>query len=403
MGKKVSLNINYTFNTNNTDQDTRSYERVNGKYDSLNLLYSNHYRFINTSHRGGFAFNYVSKKITAKLGLAVQDLALKQTNMFKDSSFARNFTNFFPTANMRWKFSSSGNININYSGNTQQPSLMQLQPILNNNDPLNIVIGNPDLRPAFNHSVYFNMSDYKVLTKRSIWGYGSFNITQNAFSNKSVVDAQGRRTMQTVNVDGNYSYYTGFSFSKEVRFLKIEASIDPRISGSRNVSFVNGLENTTKSIRPGIQVGVRKNVEKKYDLDFSYSANFNHSSSSINTGAITEYWTQGVDVYFDYKFKHGWSMNSNYSYNYRQKLSPTDKSNNAMVWNASVEKKLFKKSDITAILTLNDILNQRIGFSRDITSNYVTENTYTTIQRYALFSLRWKFNKNRKNTDGDDD
>ncbi len=402
LGKKISLNLNYTFNSNNTEQDTRSFEKQNGKYDSLNLLFSNHFRFINTSHRGGFAVNYITKKITAKAGLAVQDLALKQTNMYKDSSFARNFTNFFPTANIRWKFSSSGNINLSYSGNTQQPSLLQLQPIQNNNDPLNIVVGNPDLKPAFNHNIYFNMSDFKILTNRSIWGYGNINIIQNAFSNKSVVDNQGKRTTQSVNVQGNYSYYTGFSFSRQLKFIKLDLSIDPRISGSRNSSFVNGLENITNSIRPSVGIGLRKHIEKKMSIDVSYNAGFNHSSSSINTGVITEYWTQSVDFYFDYKFKKGWNFNTNISYNYRQKLSAADKNNVTTVWNANIEKKIFKKQDITAILTINDILNQRIGFNRDITSNYVSENTYTTVQRYAMLSLRWKFNKNRKPSEYED-
>ena len=75
---------------------------------------------------------------------------------------------------------------------------------------------------------------------------------------------------------------------------------------------------------------------------------------------------------------------------------------NAVIWDVSIEKKIFKKQDITAIVTVNDILNQQIGFRRDISSNYVTENTYTTVQRYALFSLRWKFNKNRKPSEDDE-
>lgn len=402
LSKKMSLNFNYTFNTINNLQDTRSYEKVNGKYDSLNLLFSNQYRFINTSHRGGFAWNYVSKKITAKLGLALQGLALQQTNIVKDSSYARNFTNYFPTANIRWKYSSSGSFYLNYSGSTQQPSLMALQPILNNNDPLNLALGNPDLRPAFVHDIYFNLSDFKVLTNRNLWGYGGITFTENAFSNKSSVDSLGRRVTQTVNVNGNYNYRTGFSISRQVKFMKLELSFDPRISGGRNVSFVNGRENITQSIRPSAGIRVRKWIEKKMSLYLEYGAGFNHSTSSINPQAITEYWTQNVDIYFDYKFKHGWSFNTNYSYNYRQKLSPTDRSNNAMIWNASIEKKLFKKTDITAILSMNDILNQRIGFNRDISSNYVSENTYTTIQRYTLLSLRWKFNKNRKTSEYDD-
>jgi hypothetical protein len=398
-GKKMSLNLNYTFNSVNTEQDTRSYEKLNGKYDSLNLLFSNHFRFINASHRAGFAFNYITKSITARAGLAIQDLSLKQTNMYKDSSFARNFTNFFPTANIRWKFSGSGSMSVNYNGNTQQPSLMQLQPILNNTDPLNIVEGNPNLRPAFNHNIYFNVSDYKTLANKGLWIYGSVGFTENAFSNRSIVDNLGRRTTQTVNVNGNYRYNLGVDISRQIKFLKLEVGFEPGLGGNRNVSFVNGTENITESFRITPAIYVRKYIEKKMNLYLTLNATYNHSRSSINTGAVTKYWTRSIELYFDYKFRNDWNINTNYDYDYRQKLSPGDRNNNAMIWNISLEKKILKKQDITAIFTVNDILNQRIGFNRDLNSNYVTENTYTTVQRYAMLSLRWKFNKNRKNSD----
>lgn len=399
ISKKLSLNINYTYNSSNSEQDTRSYEKRNGKYDSLNFLYSNHYRFINRSQRVGAGFNYITRKITAKIGLAIQDLSLKQTNIYKDSSYARNFTNFFPNANMRWKFSTSGSLYLNYNGSTQQPSLMQIQPILNNNDPLNLVLGNPDLKPAFNHNLYINVGDSKVLTGRNIWGYGSVTFTQNAFSSKSVVDALGRRSTQTVNVNGNYNFYSGLSYSRKIKFMNLDVSFDPRFSGSRYLSFVNGLQNITKSytVTPGISI--RRYIEKKMSVYLSYRPDFSHAESSINSGIVTEYWTQSVNMYANYHFKSGWDITNNISGNYRQKLSPSDKNNNALIWDISVEKKIFKKQGITAILSVNDLLNQRIGFNRNIASNYITENTYTTVQRYALFSLRWKFNKNRKADD----
>lgn len=401
LSKKLSLNLNYTFNTSNSDQDTRSYEKENGKYDSLNPLYSNHFKYVNTSNRFGFSFNYTTKKLTARAGLAVQDLALKQTNIYKDSSYARNFTNFFPTAQIRLKFSSSGSANLFYSGFSQQPSLMNLQPILNNNDPLNQVIGNPNLVPSFSHNFNINLSDFKVLTNRSIWGYGNIMFTENAFSNRSVLDNQGRRISQTVNVNGNYNYNLGFMISKQVHFQKIQLGFNPNINGGQTKNFLNGTENITKRISIIPEISLRKSIEKKMSTEISYAVAFNHSTSSINSGAITEYWIQTTSFSFDYKFKKGLSFNSNIDYNYRQKLSPTDRNNNALIWNATVEKTISKKSGLTAIVTLNDILNQRIGFSRDLSSNYITESTYTTIQRYAMFSLRWKFNKNRKTSEED--
>ena len=399
LSKKLSLNINYTFNTSNTEQNIQSYEKENGKYDSLNLLYSNHYKYSNTSNRFGFSFNYTTKKITAKAGLAIQNLSLKQTNIYKDSSYARVFTNFFPTAQIRWKFTSSGSINLYYTGYSQQPSLMNLQPILNNNDPLNQVIGNPNLIPAFNHNFNLNLSDFKVLTNRSIWGYGNFTFMENAFSNRSVLDNQGRRISQTVNVNGNYNYNLGLNISRQIKFQKIEIGFNPRINGGQTKNFLNGNENITKRISFTPELSLRKSIEKKMSVEISYAYGFNHSTSSINTGAITDYWTKNLSFNFDYKFKKGLSFSSNVDYDYRQKLSPTDRNTNAFIWNASVEKTISKKSGITAIVTLNDILNQRIGFNRDISSNYITESTYTTVQRYAMFSIRWKFNKNRKSSD----
>jgi hypothetical protein len=222
---------------------------------------------------------------------------------------------------------------------------------------------------------------------------------ENAFSNRSVLDNQGRRISQTVNVNGNYNYNLGLNISRQIKFQKIEIGFNPRINGGQTKNFLNGNENITKRISFTPELSLRKSIEKKMSVEISYAYGFNHSTSSINTGAITDYWTQNLSFNFDYKFKKGLSFSSNVDYDYRQKLSPTDRNTNALIWNASVEKTISKKSGITAIVTLNDILNQRIGFNRDISSNYITESTYTTVQRYALFSIRWKFNKNRKSSD----
>lgn len=401
ISKKVSLNLNYALNTNNSEQDTRSYEKNNGKYDSLNLLYSNHYKFINTSNRGGFVFNLNTKKINARAGLAVQNVNLKQTNIYTDSSLKRNFVNFFPTASFRLKYSSSGSIGINYDGRTSQPSLTQLQPISNNTDPLNIVIGNPDLKPSFSHNINFNFGDFKVLTNRNIYGYGNINIVQNAFSNKDVVDSLGRRINQTVNVDGNYNGNVGFSYSKKIKGIDITLGLRPNLGINRNVNFVNGLQNISKSYNTSISFSINKEKEKKYDYYVTYSPTFNHSESSINTGAVTKYWNHRLYGELNYKIIKGLNFNTNVDANFRQKLSANDNSTNATVWNASIEKKLFKKKDIVAIVSVNDILNQRIGFNRNISSNFISENTYTTVQRYFLLSFRWKFTKNRKVNDDD--
>jgi hypothetical protein len=403
ISKKMSVNINYTYDNGRNEQDTRSYDRTSaGKYDSLNQLFSNHYLFTSQSHREGITWNYAGKKLTLRAAMGVQQLRLDQNNLNKDSAWGRSFTNLFPNAMIRWKYSGSGNLYLSYYGNTQQPALQQLQPVLNNNDPLNLVTGNPDLRPAFNHSFSLNYSDYKVLSKRSIWGYSSFNFTEHAFANRSVVDSLGRRTTQTVNVEGNFRYYNSIGFSKTIKLLALELGIRLRMDGSRNTSFVNGLKNITNQYSIGPQFSIGKYIEKKLSVDLNFGAQYNNSVSSINKQQVTSYWVYNADNYFDYRFKKGWSLNTNLSWNFRQKFSASDKDFVQTIWNASLEKKISKKKDITGILTVNDILNQRQGFRRDLTSNYITESRNTTVQRYIMFSVRWKFSKNRKPSEDDE-
>jgi hypothetical protein len=241
-----------------------------------------------------------------------------------------------------------------------------------------------------------------VLSKRNIWGYSSFNFTEHAFANRSVVDSLGRRTTQTVNVEGNFRYYNSIGISKTIKFLALDLGVRLRVDGSRNTSFVNGLKNITNQYSIGPQFSIGKYVEKKFSLDLNFGGQYSHSVSSINKDQATSYWTYNADNYFDYRFKKGWSLNTNLSYNFRQKFSASDKDFVQTIWNASIEKKLSKKKDITGILTVNDILNQRQGFSRDLTSNYITERRNTTVQRYIMLSLRWKFSKNRKSSEDDE-
>jgi hypothetical protein len=362
-------------------------------------LYSNHFKYDYYSHRGGISWNYIYKKITLRAGLGVQELSMKQTNLYKDSSYARNFVNYFPSANFSWRFAQTGAFYLSYNGNTQQPSLSQLQPILNNIDPLNITIGNPDLKPAFNHNFNFGMYHFKVISKRNINFWGGVNINQNAFSNKTVVDKLGKRTNQTVNVDGNYNYYMGFNIGKEIKFMKLSVNFSPRMNGGQNKGFINGLENTTRYFTITPQINIGRFADKKFDVNLSYGPMYNQSTSSFNTSIVTEYWSQNIGLNLHYFMLKNWVFATDIDANYRKKLSPADNGIHTFVWNASIERKIIPKKDISLIASINDILNQRVGFQPNITSNFISQNTYTTVQRYALLSLRWKFNKNRKSSD----
>ena len=87
-----------------------------------------------------------------------------------------DFTNFFPKANLTYKFNENNHFSIIYNGNTKQPSIRQVQPVPSNLNPLNIIVGNPLLKPEFDHIVNFNFNSFNLSSEQGIFLYGSFSI-----------------------------------------------------------------------------------------------------------------------------------------------------------------------------------------------------------------------------------
>jgi hypothetical protein len=393
VGKLGIVEVNYGYTQNNSREERLSYDKIGEKYEALNPLFSNDFRFETQIQRTGAGYRFNGKKVQYGFGGDVAFTNWQQDDLFRDTVRNYAFTNFFPRANIVYKFDQYSSLRLNYNGNTRAPSANQLQPVADNNDPLNIRVGNPALVQSFNHRISLNFNSYKVLKSRGIWMSLWFNPTANDFSTRDVVDAFGRRISQTVNVDGNYNFggYIGYNFKWNKPDIQVDFSLDPTLN--RMTNFINGNENKTESRNIGFSAGLRKFKEKKYSIYLGQSVYNNFSKSSIRPELTTQFWTTRTNFDFNYELPKGLIFTTDLNYNWRETTDVFANNNNAFLWNASVEKKIMKKEDIRLGFRINDILNQNIGFQRNINSNFISERTYDVITRYWLLTLHWNFNK----------
>ena len=396
VGKNGIVELSYGYNAADSREERLSFDKVNEKYDSLNEVFSNDFKFKNIVNRTGAGYRFNGKKLQFGFGGDVAFTDWQQQDLFRDTTRYYSFTNFFPRANIMYKLGQYSSVRINYNGSTRAPSANQLQPVADNNDPLNIRIGNPNLVQSFNQNFNLNFNQWKPLSSKGMWMGVWFNPTANAFSTRNVVDEFGRRVSQTVNVDGNYTLggYMGYNFIWKKPQIHVNFNLNP--SFSRMTNFINGLENQTVSRNIGFEAGLHKFKEKKYSLSLNQGINFNYSESSIRPEINTQYLTTRSDVDINLFLPKDFMLQTRVEYNWRQKTDVFDQNNNAFIWNASLEKKLFKKQDMRLGFRMNDILNQNIGFRRNISSNFVSERTYNVIQRYWLVTLHWNFNKGQQ-------
>ncbi|HSZ87207.1 MAG TPA: TonB-dependent receptor, partial [Puia sp.] len=200
-----SLLFNYGVIVNNSSADKLSYNKSQtGKYDSLDNIYSSDYSFNMFTQKGGLAYSLTKKKLRFGIGSNVGYSDFKQNDLFADTTGKRSFVNWYPHANFSYDLATQNSIYISYNGSTVQPTLQQIQPIQNNTDPLNIIVGNAGLKPAFQNNIRMQYYFFKALTNNNLFTNFNYGFTQNAISTNSYVDSLGRKITQSINVSGNY-------------------------------------------------------------------------------------------------------------------------------------------------------------------------------------------------------
>ena len=328
--------------------------------------------------------------------------AFHQTNKFTDSSVTRKFVNWYPQANMSYQFTQQRRLYLYYNGATDQPDINQIQPVLTNNDPLNITIGNPSLKPAFQNNLRVGFFDYKVLKDRGINLGFNTAFAENSISSRSYVDSFGRTINQYINLNGDRSFGVNIDYSFKLKKLDMNINASTDINSNRYVNIVNNLFNVTQSNDYTFRMGFYKDKEKKYSLSLNPSATYTTSKSSIQqtnkhiTGRLML--IQSVQIYFLKKFQ----INTDCDFNLKQKTSVFDNNTNVVFWNAWIGRTFIKKDALLIKITGHDLLNQNTGFNRTVSSNFISQNTYTTIKRYFLLSVVWNFNKAGTKAPGND-
>lgn len=393
LSKKSFLEFNYSYYNNNSTQKRSSFNKdLTGKYSFLVDSLSNDFQYIYNTNSGGINYLYNDKKLNFSIGGNIANTAFEQTDLVKDTTRKYNYFNLAPRANFTYKFSQYSGLRFNYNGNTQQPTIDQLQPLTNNNDPLNVVIGNPSLKQEFRNSLNLSYNNYKVLSERYIYLGTYFTFTNNDISSTYTIDAFGKRTTQYINVNGNYNVQIYGNYGFKIPKTKLNVYVYPRASFSHNSNFVNGQKNVTKGNNYSSSFGLRYFKEEKYNFNLSFGPTYSQSHSSISAVASTDYWTYDYSldgsIYPIKKLEIGTDID----YNFRQKLNAFDKNNEVIVWNAFIEKKFLKKDALTLRASINDILNQNKGYDRNIQPNAIVERHYLTFQRYGLITLTWNFN-----------
>lgn len=391
---KIFLTTNASSNLNNNTSSNLSYDK-DGDRQIFNDTFSSSYKFRVWTNSAGANLRFKYDNYSFSFGGNVGVADFLQSDLLTNNEYKYQYTNFFPRASFEIGKSHASNFRFNYNGATQQPTISQIQPLRNNNNPLNIQLGNPDLKQQFSHNFSLNFGKYQIMKERYFYGYMGLTLIDDALSTEQVINPAGVSTFRTINIDGNLNTYGYYGYSFKVKPLKTNISIDANYNISKNNNILNYVKTKTTNYSYGVRL--RANYNKDTTIDFSYSINptYNTNTSDQNSNVKTNFYSIRQNADMSYLLPNGIIIGTDIDWYIREKMDPNDINNNVFLWNAYISKSFLKDRSLVVKVTGNDMLNQNIGFSRYATNNNISETTYNNIRRYFMLSFTWNFNKSR--------
>jgi hypothetical protein len=395
--KKLALTINYGLGLNNTTSDRESFNQsAPGVYNVLDPLTSNDYKYNILTNQAGAMFNYrEGTKTVITFGTKANSVQLRQIDEFGGGVFNRDYINWMPQATFQYRPATSTTFNFNYNGNSVQPTISQLQPIVNNTDAQNLYIGNPNLQPSFSHSFRLGYNSFKQLTGQFFNVGASYSLTTDAIVSKVLTDTvTAKSTTQSINLTNKtpYSYSVYASMSKKISALDMQVGLNGSAYGNTGYSYNNNLltANTTDNYSVGISLSKYKVKKYSFYVQGGPSYIFQQNVSpglTINNSSPGYSISANLNLFLPANFQLTSYMYDNYRGKTQQQPSIT-----TTTWNASLVKSFFKDQNLKLLLSCNNILNQDQTYRGSI-GNTITQSTANTIKRFFMFTVSYDFTK----------
>ncbi|MEN9910025.1 MAG: hypothetical protein RLZZ540_3184 [Bacteroidota bacterium] len=392
LSKKFALQFAYqlTHNTGDSDYLTYDYSNVTGKYDVVVDDLSNQFKHSITTNKPNLKLSYNSKKINYSFGSGFGFTTFDLQDQTMNKEYKRSYTNLFPAANFTYKYKSNSNLRVDYQGATRQPSIDQLQPLRNNQDFFNQVVGNPDLKQSFSNSVRISHSSYSILTETHFYQSINLRTTSNLISYNKDIDPESAKTISTpINTNGNFSgnFYFGYGF--KIKKIDLRVNLSPSLSYNKSVISINNKINNSNNLNSEFSIYLNKSKEKKYDFSLSNSFSNNRNSTSQND-QIKSFNTNNLSLDMGVYFREKWKLSTDYNLYSRQKTTDFQDNLTNQLWNARLQR-TFKKDEFTAYILVRDILNQNVGINRYNYENIIGEERNDRLKRYVMVGFTWNF------------
>lgn len=419
VAKHAQVSFQYRVSYNSQERDKRSY--ITG--DDFSIAGLTPDRSLSNSYESGYltqsvgpGFRFSKERNTFIANVYYQRSAL-------DGQIVRDDAEKIKHAYNNVTYFMMGQLNINrenslrlfVSSYTDSPSITDLQSVYDVSDAQNITHGNPNLKPTYSHRVNFHYTNSNVEKGRTFMWMFSMNTTLD-YTASHLVQRPGEIIIDgesyspnfystTTNLDGYWQLRTHLSYGLPIGFLKSNFNVMAGVIYTKTPSMLGGTvdsatgmitggeRNDTKNMGYDFRAVLGSNISENVDFTLSWNGTYNEATNSLNSdNSKNRYFNHTAQGNLKVVFPLGFTFTASAAYS--QYIGFTnDYSEDYLLCNAWLGKKVFRNKRGEVMIGVNDLLNQNRAFSRTTGSGYTQNSTNSVIGRYYMVQFTYNLRR----------
>lgn len=442
----LSFNYNGSINRGSSDISTFVLDNKNKNAHYVDSLSTN-YTSLVINQSLGINYNYSNKNTRYSFGFNARPSLLSNNYINLHQKINNHTLNYSPSINLSKTIAKGKILSINYSGSNNNPTLNQLQPIRNTQNLQNIVIGNPNLKPTFQHNISSNYNYVHNKSGISLQTGLNFSTIQNEIVSNVILltDTLNSLKQETrfENTNGNYNLRSNYNLNIPIKKNKYSISYSGSMGLSNRAVFINNQ----KSFNKGINLSQNVNgaiLLKMVSFNTGASYSFTSNSNAVNLNSINDITLIGLgqingatffkthnfrvnfngslrlkklslntslnyslthnDTEFDYNNVKN-IKNLNVSFSTRATIKKTYQlglnaakqinkgyalsNTNPLIINANFSKRFLKNQSLSLTINANDLLNQGNNLARYVSGNSIIDSRTNQVTRVFTFGLNY--------------
>ena len=344
-------------------------------------------------NRVGTSLRYSHDGVNITGGLAYQNFDLTgnyqsvNQNLFA-GTVNRGFNNFIPHVSVNYTPGRNMYLSMGYTRSATEPQIQDLQPVVDNANPLFITEGNPDLTPQIGNGLNAYISRSFPASGIRLSLNGNITFFDNYIGREETIDEQGITSYSPINIEDGTQGNMWFSANLPI----IQNKFTTRWTLNTNVSnlpaVVNGQMNNTDvlTLNPRLTVS----YTPTNDLMLSVYGFYRNSNTSydINSSQDQTVVNKGFGMEFNTKLIGGFYLASRLDYNkftndrFQQDLS-------VPILNASIYRQFLKGNKGELRLSIYDAFDENVSLQQGTYGNGVSQSLTNALGQYVMLSFTY--------------